>query len=203
MTIFDQMASNYDTPDRKVLAEIILTEILADFKESNTKILLDYGGGTGLISLPLAKRVKQVELLDLAENMGTIANQKAQNQGIKNFTAFYGDLLGVHPTLATPDIVLLSLVLLHISETKAILQAIFQTLAPGGQLIIVDFDSNDKVRHPLVHSGFDQKQLQKLLLEIGFIEPESHTFHQGEALFMNQKASLFHLRATKPTTADI
>ena len=197
-TVFNQMAQTYDTPQRKALAEIILKEVSPAFKDATNKTLLDYGGGTGLVSLPLAPLVKQVELLDLASEMSQLANQKAQNQGIKNFTAFQGDLLGEHPVLATPDMALLSLVLLHIPDTQAILAKLFQVLAPGGTLLLVDFNHNELVQHPLVHSGFDLKELEDVLVSIGFTNVVAKTFYEADHLFMNQPASLFHLQGTKP-----
>ena len=52
--VFNQLAKTYDTPQRQALAETILNEIRPDFAEASDKTLLDYGGGTGLLSLPLA-----------------------------------------------------------------------------------------------------------------------------------------------------
>lgn len=196
--IFNQLAKTYDTPQRQALAETILNEIRPDFAEASDKTLLDYGGGTGLLSLPLASLVKEVELLDLSEEMSHLAQEKATIAGLENFTSFQGDLLGEQPALTPPDIVLMSLVLLHIPDTKEILAALYQQLTPGGQLILVDFDTNPLVSHPKVHSGFDQGQLQELLQAIGFTHIKSHTFHTADHLFMNQPASMFHLRATKP-----
>lgn len=85
----------------------------------------------------------------------------------------------------------MSLVLLHIPNTKQILQTLFNILNDGGKLIIIDFNLNEKVYHPKVHSGFDQDELEGLLTEVGFKSTDIRTFHYGKKIFMNQDASMF------------
>lgn len=68
---------------------------------------------------------------------------------------------------------------------------LYELLAPGGQLIIVDFDKNEQISHPKVHNGFTQEELNDRLKKTGFVSTASHTFHRGEKLFMNKNASLF------------
>lgn len=68
---------------------------------------------------------------------------------------------------------------------------LYELLAPGGQLIIVDFDKNEQISHPKVHNGFTQEELNDRLKKTGFVFTASHTFHRGEKLFMNKHASLF------------
>ena len=68
---------------------------------------------------------------------------------------------------------------------------LYELLAPGGQLIIVDFDKNEQISHPKVHNGFIQEELNDRLKKTGFVSTASHTFHHGEKLFMNKHASLF------------
>lgn len=89
------------------------------------------------------------------------------------------------------DIVLQSLVLLHIPNTKNILKSLFNLLRDGGKLIIVDFDKNDKINHPKVHNGFIQEELVNDLSDIGFTSTNIKTFHHGSKIFMNEDASMF------------
>jgi len=89
------------------------------------------------------------------------------------------------------DIIIMSLVLLHIPNTTKILQELFNILNDGGKLIIVDFDKNDKVNHPKVHNGFSHDKLKKQLLDAGFNSTEIKTFHNWNQIFMKQDASMF------------
>ncbi|MBO1911817.1 methyltransferase domain-containing protein, partial [Microvirga sp. 3-52] len=111
-------------------------------------------------------------------------------RGITNAKVLYSDFTR-ETTELKADIVLMSLVLLHIPDTKGILQSLFNILNDGGKLIIVDFDKNEKVYHPKVHSGFSHDELEKVLSEVGFKSIGIETFYHGNRIFMKQDASMF------------
>lgn len=189
--IFDTIANHYDTPDRQALAEIIREEVVKYFPENtNQKVLLDYGGGTGLVSLPFADAFKELIIADAAETMLKMAEEKINTANLKNVRTIHADASVSFPTVKA-DVILVSLVLLHIPDTETILKKLYELLAPEGQLMIVDFDKNNRINHPKVHNGFDQQELHQKLKAAGFASVTSHTFHHGEKLFMHQDASLF------------
>src|SRR5699024_5813359 len=115
---------------------------------------------------------------------------KISNCKIKNISVLQADFTEKSPDLKV-DIIVISLVLLHIPDTDKILNELFNCLHDGGKLIIVDFDKNDNVSHPDIHSGFSQEELKKKLSEIGFISTDMKTFHHGEQIFAKQDASMF------------
>ncbi|MFS0942789.1 hypothetical protein IGK28_002249 [Enterococcus sp. DIV0182] len=189
--IFNQMANHYDTPDRLALAEIIRAEIRQNLpKETNQKVFIDYGGGTGLVSLPLAKLFKETWIMDASKAMLTVADQKITHSHLNNVHTQLADLTKDLPSQKA-DLLLVSLVLLHIPDTKLILKKLAELLNPRGQLFIVDFNKNEAVNHPKVHNGFEQEPLEQLLAEAGLTPLKLETFHEGENLFMRQPASLF------------
>lgn len=100
------------------------------------------------------------------------------------------DFTEMPPTLKV-DIVLMSLVLLHIPDTRKILRILYSVLNEGAKLIIVDFDKNAKVSHPMVHHGFSHENLKRTLSEVGFSFTSMQTFYNGKGIFMNQDASMF------------
>ncbi|OZT12709.1 hypothetical protein CHN50_09750 [Priestia aryabhattai] len=187
---FEQMAKRYDTEDRIELAKVIVKEVKTQLKDSQSKSLLDYGSGTGLVSLELTDLVDSVLLVDSSEQMLDIAKGKIAYNDIQNAKTLCADFTQKVP-IVKADIVLMSLVLLHIPETKQVLQQLFTLLNDNGKLIIVDFDKNSKISHPKVHNGFSHSELKELLLEVGFASTTIHTFHYGERIFMNQDASMF------------
>ena len=188
--VFEQMAKRYDTEERIELAKVIVKEVKPELQNSKSKSLIDYGSGTGLISLELADLVDSVLLVDSSEQMLEVAKAKISRRGIHNSNVLYSDFTKESPELKA-DIVLMSLVLLHIPDTQNILQSLFNILNNGGKLIIVDFDKNDKVSHPKVHNGFSHEELKAKLSEVGFKSIEMKTFHHGNRLFVNQDASMF------------
>lgn len=53
--IFHQMANHYDTPERIRLAATIRSAVEKEFSaQTHDQKLIDYGGGTGLVTLPFA-----------------------------------------------------------------------------------------------------------------------------------------------------
>ncbi len=188
--VFEQLANKYDTEERMELAKVIVDEVRPELRDSQSKSLLDYGSGTGLISLELSDLVDSILLVDSSEQMLEVAKAKISQKGITNSKVLYSDFTQEPPELKA-DIVLMSLVLLHIPDTKIILQRLFNVLNHGGKLIIVDFDKNDKIYHPKVHNGFSHEDLKRILSEVGFKSSEIKTFYHGNQIFMNQDASMF------------
>ncbi|MGP5431263.1 class I SAM-dependent methyltransferase [Enterococcus malodoratus] len=184
--VFEKMAERYDTAERKSLAQIITKEIEPEFHGK----IMDYGSGTGLVSLPLAHRAEELILVDAAENMLAVAEHKIQQQRLTNAHVLHADFTDGAPRISV-DTIMMSLVLLHIPDTKKILTELFELLPNGGKLLIVDFMKNSSVSHPKVHSGFDPAELTSLLKTIGFSKVNIHDFYHGEKIFMNQAADLF------------
>jgi len=188
--VFEQMAKRYDTEDRMELAKVIVKEVRAELHDCKSKSLIDYGSGTGLVSLELADLVDSILLVDSSEQMLEVVKAKIIHKGIINSQVLYSDFTQETPKLKA-DIILMSLVLLHIPDTNKILQQLFNILNKDGQLIIIDFDKNDKINHPKVHNGFSHEELRKKLFEAGFTSTKIKTFYYGERIFMNQDASMF------------
>jgi len=188
--VFEQMAERYDTAERIELAKVIVKEVRLELLNSKGKSLIDYGSGTGLISLELSDLVDSILLVDSSKQMLEVAKTKISHNGVTNSKVLYSDFTQDTPEIKA-DIVLMSLVLLHIPDTNKILQELFNILNNGGKLIIVDFDKNDKINHPKVHNGFSHEELKKRLSEVGFKLIEIKTFYHGKRIFMNQDASMF------------
>lgn len=188
--VFEQMARRYDTEERIALAKVVAEAIEPELRDSLSKTLIDYGSGTGLVGLALSGLVRSVLLVDSSKQMLEVAEAKISSMGKSNAEVLFADFSQEAPELKA-DIVLMSLVLLHIPDTKRILQSVFEILNEGGKLIIVDFDKNERVTHPKVHNGFSHNELKKLLSEIGFKQIEIKTFYHGTRVFVNEDASMF------------
>ena len=66
---FNHRAESFDSPKNQFLAELIRKNIEKQMHDLSSKSILDFGGGTGLISLPLAKKVNSVTLVDISDKM--------------------------------------------------------------------------------------------------------------------------------------
>lgn len=194
--VFEQMAKRYDTEERMGLAKVIVKQVRPELLNSKSKSLIDYGSGTGLVSLECSDLVDSILLVDSSEQMLEVAKAKITHKGITNAKVLFSDFTQETPGLKA-DIVLLSLVLLHIPDTHKILQELFNILNDDGKLIIIDFDKNEKISHPKVHNGFLHEELKSKLSEVGFQSTEIKTFFHGNRIFMNQDASMFISRSLK------
>ncbi|MFD2671863.1 class I SAM-dependent methyltransferase [Marinicrinis sediminis] len=188
--VFEQLAKRYDTEDRMALAQVIVEEVRRELVNSPSKSVIDYGSGTGLVSLAVSDLVGSVLLVDSSKEMLEVAKAKITHRGISNAQVLYADFTQEIPALKA-DMIIMSLVLLHIPDTKKILQTLFHILHDDGQLIIVDFDKNENIHHPRVHNGFSHEALQQALSEVGFKSTAIQTFYHGSRIFMNQDASMF------------
>lgn len=196
--IFNAMAAKYDTPERIALAQLVTQTLEPYFKDNQHQTLIDIGGGTGLVSLPLAAYIQHLAIWDTAPNMIEVSEKKINQLQLANASATVHDLLQ-ESLQAKADAVLLSLVLLHIPDTAAMMEKLYALLQPGGTLYLVDFLKNPTVSHPLVHNGFDPAALTQLTEAIGFTDTSFTVFHEADHLFMNQPAAMFLAILKKPT----
>ena len=188
--VFEEMAKRYDSESRIELANIVAKEVKKELQNSKAKTLIDYGSGTGLVSLQLADMVESVLLIDSSKQMIEVAAGKIANNNIANAAVRHSDF--TEETLAVKaDIILVSLVLLHIPDTDLILKQLFTILNNGGKLLIVDFDKEESISHPKVHNGFVHDELKEKLGAVGFKSADIKTFHHGKNIFMKQDASMF------------
>lgn len=195
--IWEQIASRYDTDSRIDVANIIIQVVRSELKETKEKTALDYGCGTGLIGLGLTDQFKSILFVDPSAQMIDQVNRKIEFGQIERASTLCCDFLEQVPNELQVDYVILSQVLLHIKNSRSILAGLYDVLKKDGHLLVIDFDKNESIISDQVHNGFEQKELIKLLKEIGFSSASSRTFYHGKGIFMNKDASMFILNAAK------
>lgn len=196
--LFDGMAQQYDTPERIKNTKVILGVIRKHLEGTQDKSAVDFGCGTGLIGLQLANEFHAVMLVDASQNMVDYVQAKIENGHIQNASTQCINLEGSTKNIGPVDYIIAVQVLLHIKDTRGILQKLYSSLKPNGHLILVDFNKNDNVSSDLVHNGFVQTDLTSILENIGFVNVRHETFYHGSHLFMGQDASLFIMDSQHP-----
>lgn len=191
--MFDKKAKTYDTAEKEVVAQTIRRELLSYLPETNAQ-LLDFGGGTGLITIPLAKHFREILIVDQSQGMLAQAEKKKQVQKLENVRLIHGDENNLPVELET---IFSCQVMHHIHDLESTLQKMKDALMPQGQLIIVDYVKNESLSDQH-HHGFDIAALQDQVAELGFTDIEAKIIYEDEHLFRNQYAQLFLLRAVKP-----
>ena len=188
---FNHKAETFDSPKNIFLANLVCQAVEKQINLLSDKEILDFGGGTGLLTLPLAKQAKSVTLVDISEKMLEQARLKAEQQAIKNIQFLEQDLLG-KPLEKEFDLIVVCRVLHHMPDLDATLSLFHQHLRENGQLLVADFTKTEAKHH-----GFDLAELENKLAQFGFPSIDSHILYSAEDLFQGNYSELFLTVAQK------
>ena len=188
--IFKQMAAHYDSPERKQVAAVIHEELEQRLEQlAGRDLLLDYGCGTGLMSLPFAEHFSKLLLVDIAEEMleqvrGKCQDLELSNVALKTVPEFQEGQEQANAILVVQT-------LLHVAQVEELLEQLAAHLLPDGQIFLIDFLAHAEIDHPLVHPGFSQEELVSLCQQAGLKLVEFKPFYTADGLFMGKRATLF------------
>ena len=188
---FNHKAETFDSPKNIFLANLVCQAVEKQIALLLDKEILDFGGGTGLLALPLAKQAKSVTLVDISEKMLEQARLKAEQQDIKNIQILEQDLLA-NPLEQQFDLIVVSRVLHHMPDLDATLAMFYHHLRENGQVLIADFVKTDTNHH-----GFDLAELETKLAQFGFSSIDSQILYSAEELFQGNYSELFLTVAQK------
>ena len=192
---FNHKAETFDSPKNIFLANLVCQAVEKQLAFLSDKEILDFGGGTGLLALPLAKQAKSVTLVDISEKMLEQARLKAEQQDIKNIQFLEQDLLA-NPLEQQFDLIVVSRVLHHMPDLDATLAMFYHHLRENGQVLIADFVKTDSNHH-----GFDLAELETKLAQFGFSSIDSQILYSAEELFQGNYSELF-LTVAQKSLAD-
>ena len=188
---FNHKAETFDSPKNIFLANLVCQAVEKQIDLLSDKEILDFGGGTGLLALPLAKQAKFVTLVDISEKMLEQARLKAEQQESKNIQFLEQDLLA-NPLEQEFDLIVVCRVLHHMPDLDASLSLFHQHLKEDGQLFLADFTKTEANHH-----GFDLAELENKLIQHGFSSVHSQILYSAEDLFQGNYSELFLTVAQK------
>lgn len=182
---FNHRAESFDSPKNQFLAYLVCQQVEKQVPDLSNKSVLDFGGGTGLIALPLAKQAKSVTLVDIADKMLAQARLKIESQKLANLYLIQQDLL-LEPLEEEFDLIIVSRVLHHMPNLEDSLAMFKEHLTHGGQLFIADYTKPAKEEH-----GFIISELEESLSQQGFSEITSQILYSSDHLFLHKPSQLF------------
>ena len=188
---FNHKAETFDSPKNIFLANLVCQAVEKQIDLLSEKEILDFGGGTGLLTLPLAKQAKSVTLVDISKKMLEQARLKAERQEIKNIHLLEQDLLE-NPLKQEFDCIVVCRVLHHMPDVDVALSLFHQYLREDGQLLIADFTKTEANHH-----GFELVELENKLAQFGFSSVHSQILYSAEDLFQGNYSELFLTVAQK------
>jgi len=165
---FDEAAAQWDNnPGRVDLARAVGEAIGRTIPFQAGWRVLDYGAGTGLLTLNLQPRVASMVALDSFTGMLEKLTQKLAAAAISNVQTRHWDLeAGPFPEPGF-DLVVSSMTLHHLRSVPLVLSRLADILKPGGWLAVADLDSEDGSFHgradDVFHHGFERGQVAEWL----------------------------------------
>ncbi|GFE60743.1 class I SAM-dependent methyltransferase [Geobacter sp. AOG2] len=170
---FDAVASTWDEEPRRVQ---LAADIAAAIKEAVPLSAdwdgMDYGCGTGLLTLSLAPALRSVVGMDSSQGMVDCLNAKCSATGVKNTHAVCYNLEQGEMPVGPFHLVTSAMTLHHIPELVPILTSLRELLHPGGWIALADLESEDGSFHEdqtgIFHNGFSREELEELLTRAGF-----------------------------------
>jgi ubiquinone/menaquinone biosynthesis C-methylase UbiE len=173
MSRFDESAAQWDdNPARVDLARAVSVEICRAIPLQPNWRVLDFGAGTGLLTLNLQPRVGSMVALDSSTGMLEKLLQKLTNAGIENVQTRHWNLEAQPFSETGFDLVVSSMTLHHLRHVPLVLSRLAALLKPGGWLAAADLDIEDGSFHghsdDVFHQGFERRQIGEWLASAGF-----------------------------------
>lgn len=202
---FDAKAQEWDEhPGKRKVAQIFVSELQKNVPLLPTMNLLEFGCGTGLVSMALCDQVASVTLLDTSAGMIEVLQKKIAQSKITNMSPRLGDLSAIDQTRERFDLIYSNMALHHVATPEQTLAELTLLLKPCGVLCIGDLETEDGSFHQgemQVHHGFDGRELASILMNLGLTIEQcycNHSMQKPDAEGQLRNYPLLFLQARKP-----
>lgn len=177
---FDQEAASWDanSPRVKLVADIAQA-IAGEIKLTPSMDVLDFGCGTGLLTMQLQALVHSVTGVDSSQGMLNVLEAKIKDRNLKNVKTRFLDIEKDGVLEGCYNLIVSSMTFHHIKKIEPLMNQFYNILLPAGTLCIADLDVDDGQFHEnndgVFHSGFNREELTRLIGEAGFRDIRSRT----------------------------
>jgi ubiquinone/menaquinone biosynthesis C-methylase UbiE len=170
---FDKEAASWDEkPLRIKLAKEIARAIVGHITLRPDMDVLDFGCGTGLLTLELQPLVRSITGVDSSPGMLEVFRKKIAAMQPGNVKTGLLDVEKGDSLTGKYHLVVSSMALHHVKNIHRLLAQFHHVLVPSGLLCIADLDSEDGLFHDdntgVFHPGFDRPELRRLFTDAGF-----------------------------------
>ncbi|NLD13953.1 MAG: methyltransferase domain-containing protein [Gammaproteobacteria bacterium] len=176
---FARAAENFDRSPISLQLASLADRLLQHLPVEDHQHWLDFGAGTGVLSVPLATRVAQVTALDTSAAM----LDKVRSKQVANIVPLNQDIFCGLPCQF--DGIVSSMALHHVADIPGLFACMQQCLLPGGRIALIDLFAED--------GSFHGDNRGKGVKHLGFV-PEHLLCHAREAGFEELALSeFFHI----------
>ncbi len=177
---FDTAAQTWDeNPARIAMASAIADAMIARVPPRPDADVLDYGAGTGLVTLRLQPHVRSIVAADSSQGMLDKLTEKVRASGMRNVAAVLLDLERDPPLDQRFDLIVSSMTFHHIADVAALVRALRGMLKPKGWLAVADLDLDGGEFHSdptgVKHDGLDREEMKRAFEDSGLSDVSIET----------------------------
>ena len=171
---FDKEAISWDeNPMRVKLSKDVADAISKQIGLTPDMNAMDFGCGTGLLTMHLQPLVHSITGIDTSQGMLDMLNAKVAKLKLPNVKTMLCDLTQGYPLTGSYQLVVSNMTLHHIKEIKPVLDQFYNVVTPGGYLGIADLDLDDGQFHDdntgVFHFGFNRVTMRRNFTRRGSI----------------------------------
>jgi 2-polyprenyl-3-methyl-5-hydroxy-6-metoxy-1,4-benzoquinol methylase len=202
---FDAAALTWDeNPGRVKMAGDVARAVRDTIRLTPEMDVLDFGCGTGLLTLQLQPFVRTITGTDSSAGMLDVLNKKISTAGLANVKTSLFDPEQESTLTGDYDLIVSSMTFHHVPEIRNLLSLLHTHLRPGRWIAVADLDldggrfhdSNDGV----FHHGFDRSLLKKEMEAAGFRAIRNRTaaiVHKSSPVCQEKSFTVFLMTAKK------
>jgi predicted TPR repeat methyltransferase len=193
---FDALAATWDdNPGRLRVTRAIADAMLREVPFQSDMAMMDYGAGTGLVTLALQPHAASVVAVDSSAGMLGKLDEKLAAAELSNVTTLQCDLEQSDWTGEPLDLIVSSMTIHHIGAAALVVKKLGAALKQGGWLAIADLDAESVGFHPdptgVFHHGFGAEEMQSMFTAAGL-----GSLRTVEALRMERETGEFAVLLT-------
>jgi cyclopropane fatty-acyl-phospholipid synthase-like methyltransferase len=200
---FDTAAPTWDeNPARVKLAHDVARAIRDTLPLTPAMDVLDFGCGTGLLTLQLQPHVRTITGVDSSPGMLDVLNQKISTAGLSGVKTALFNPDQASTLTGEYDLIVSSMTFHHVPEIQDLLKIFHSHLRPGGRVAIADLDCEGGRFHDsnegVCHFGFDRALMKKVLEAAGFTHIRNRTaaiLHKSSPVCRDRSFTVFLMTA--------
>ncbi|NOQ31036.1 MAG: methyltransferase domain-containing protein [Helicobacteraceae bacterium] len=196
--LFKDKSKTFNKESKRYLtAKKISDNIIEDIELNKNMEILDFGAGTGLLSLGISDHVKKITAIDISASMLKEFKNSSKEFGCE-VELINKDLTNENLEIIY-DGIISSMTLHHIKNIKDIFEKFYKLIKKDGFLSLADLESENGTFHSdnegVFHFGFKTDELVNIAKEVGFknVTTKISSTLQKD----NNKYSIFLLSAKK------
>lgn len=186
---FNTIAEGWDEdPKRVLMGQKVARAMRAALALGGKEVALEFGAGTGLVTLLMAPRLAHLTVLDASAGMLTVLRQKCARKRLANVRILEGSVPERLPD-GPFDLIYSSMTLHHVEDVPGLLKVLAGHIKPGGRIALADLDAEDGSFHAgnvqgVAHHGFERATFAGWLDAAGFADVRfstAYTVHKEHA----------------------